>query len=53
LKTVEDINRKEKDDPDTHFCLSLVGILNSLPSEQNALAKIKIQQLLFDLKYNV
>ena len=45
-------NIDELDDPDTLFCKSLVSTLKSLPPRKNKQAKIKIQQLLFELEFD-
>ena len=42
---------KEEVDPDTHFCMELASRLRRLPPRQNALAKIRLQQVFFDLEY--
>jgi hypothetical protein len=39
-------------DEDMLFCQSLVPLLKKMPARQNRLAKIKINQLLFDLEFN-
>ena len=42
----------EENDEDSLYCRSLVSIMRELPKKQNRLAKIKINQLLFDLQYD-
>ena len=42
---------KKQDDPDDLFCRSLVATLKRLPQKKNQLAKLKMQQLLFDIEY--
>ena len=39
------------DDPDYLFCSSLVSRLKSLPQKKNRLARMKIEQLLFEIEY--
>ena len=39
-------------DGDSLFCRSIIPQLKELPDKQKQTAKIKIQQLLYDLKYN-
>lgn len=39
-------------DEDMLFCQSLVPLLKKMPARQNRLAKIKINQLLFDMEFN-
>jgi len=34
------------------FCKSLISTLDDLPPEQNMIARIRIQQVLFEIKYN-
>ena len=42
---------KEEVNPDTHFCMELASHLRRLSPRQNALAKIRLQQVVFDLEY--
>ena len=43
---------KENDnDPDDLFCCSLVATLKRLPQKKNQMAKLKIQELLFNIEY--
>ena len=42
---------KEEVNPNTHFCMELASHLRRLPPRQNALAKIRLQQVVFDLEY--
>ncbi len=42
---------KEKDDPDLLFCLSLVDTVKRLDGRKKSLAKMKIQQVLFELEF--
>ena len=44
-------NKENEVDPDTHFCMELASHLRRLPPRQNALAKIRLQQVVFDLEY--
>ena len=37
---------------DMWFCQSLAPLLKKMPARQNRLAKIKINQLLFDMEFN-
>ena len=39
------------DDPHKLFCLSLVKVLKELKPRKNALAKIEIQQVLFETQF--
>lgn len=39
-------------DPDERFLLSCLPILQRLPNKKNALARLKIQQLLFDIEFS-
>ena len=48
---VEDQVDVKLDDPNKLFCLSLVDELKSLNHQQNILARIKIQQVLYDIRY--
>lgn len=38
-------------DPDERFLLSCLPILQRLPTKKNALARLKIQQLLYDIEF--
>lgn len=38
-------------DPDERFLLSCLPIMKRLPNKKNALARLKIQQLLFDIEF--
>lgn len=40
-----------QNDPDERFLLSCLPILKRLPNKKNALARLKIQQLLFDIEF--
>ena len=52
VQTLQRVNRpKEAKDADELFCLSLVDSLKALPKQKNALAKIKIQQVLYELQF--
>ena len=42
---------ESEDDADTLFCRSIIPTLRSLTPRNNRLAKIKIQQFLFDLEF--
>ena len=59
VKTLQDMQEPSSksttagdDDEDMLFCKSLVPQLKKLPARQNRLAKIKINQLLFDMEFN-
>ena len=43
---------EEKESANSLFCKSLVSDLDALSPEENMLARIKIQQVLFDIKFN-
>ena len=43
--------RPQEEDDDRLFCLSLVKTLKKLNGKKNALAKLKIQQVLFDIQF--
>ncbi|CAB4001871.1 unnamed protein product [Paramuricea clavata] len=43
---------EDEDDEDLLYCRSLVPILRGMPNKKKRLAKIKINQLLFDIEYN-
>lgn len=51
IKTLENNNEKTKDD-DELFLLSLVPQMKRLTSKKNNLARIQMQQLLFDMEYS-
>ena len=42
---------RHDDDPDDLFCRSLVATLKRLPQKKNQMAKLQIQQLLYDMEY--
>lgn len=60
VKTLQDMQDPQSksstvgdDDEDIlFFCKSIVPLLQRMPARQNRLAKIKINQLLFAMKYN-
>lgn len=64
LNALNDINETTKnivarepkktleDDEDMHFCKSIVPTLRKLPPRKNKVAKLKIQQLLFELEFD-
>ncbi|XP_028396781.1 uncharacterized protein LOC114532138 [Dendronephthya gigantea] len=54
VKTLKDMQEPTVTDQDEDllFCKSLVPILKKMPARQNRLAKIKINQLLFDIEFN-
>ena len=61
LQTLNTVNQRNKDkdtkkdeekDADTLFCLSLVNTLKSLSAKKNALAKLKIQEVLFTIQFD-
>ena len=43
--------RPQEEEDDRLFCLSLVKTLKNLNGKKNALAKLKIQQVLFDIQF--
>ncbi len=43
----------ENNDPDFLFCKSLVPILQGLPPKKNRYAKIKMQELLYQIEFDV
>ena len=58
VKALGDLDKKEKNsvdpeeiDGDVSFCQSLVPILKSLTQRKNRQAKLKIQQVLYDLEF--
>ena len=44
-------SKRNDDDPDDLFCRSLVATLKRLPQKKTQMARLKIQQLLFDIEY--
>lgn len=59
VKTLQDMQEPSSksttigdNDEDMLFCKSLVPQLKKMPARQNRLAKIKINQLLFDMEFN-
>lgn len=44
--------RLRDNEPDVLFCLSLVDTLKKLDARKNAMAKMKIQQLLFEMEFD-
>ena len=44
-------SKRNDDDPDILFCLSLVATVKRLTQKKNQMAKLKSQQLLFDIEY--
>lgn len=40
------------DDPDERFLLSCLPALKRLPNKKNSLAKVKIQQILFEIEFD-
>ena len=50
MKKLEALDENDEDE-DSLFCRSLVPTLQRLTPRQNKLAKIKIQQLLFDIEF--
>ena len=59
VKTLQDIQEPSSksttigdNDKDMLFCKSLVLQLKKMPTRQNRLPKIKINQLLFDMEFN-
>lgn len=45
-------NVSTHNDPDERFLLSCLPILKRLPNKKNALARLKIQQLLFEIEFD-
>jgi hypothetical protein len=57
VKTLQDIQASTSKsstvgDDDILFCKSLVPVLKEMSARQNRLAKIKINQLLFEIEFN-
>ena len=60
ISTLQDVNNQIKevnqeakqDDSNSYFCKSLITTMEELTPEQNMLARIKIQQVLFEIKFN-
>eukprot|EP00795_Rhopilema_esculentum_P017397 gene17397-8996_t len=52
IESIQKKARPNDDDPDDLFCRSLVATLKRLPQKKNQMAKLKIQQLLFDIEYD-
>lgn len=48
----KNISQSYTNDPDERFLLSCLPILKRLSNKKNALARLKIQQLLFDVEFN-
>lgn len=44
--------QQSQNDPDERFLLSCLPILKRLPNKKNALARLKIQQLLYDIEFD-
>ncbi|XP_031624722.1 uncharacterized protein LOC116341663 [Contarinia nasturtii] len=44
--------RASNDDPDERFLLSCLPALKRLPNKKNSLAKVKIQQILFEIEFD-
>jgi len=42
----------KEDSPNLHFCNSLAPLMDDLSPEQIMIARIKIQQMLYEVKYN-
>ena len=42
----------DENNPNLLFCRSLVGLMDELTPQQNMLARIKIQQILYQVKFN-
>ncbi|XP_066925540.1 uncharacterized protein [Clytia hemisphaerica] len=51
LKKDDDDDELKERDGNHWFCMSLVDTLKALPPRKNALAKLKIQQTLFEIEY--
>ena len=60
ISTLQDVNNQIKgvnqeskqDDSNSYFCKSLITSMEELTPEQNMLARIKIQKVLFEIKFN-
>ena len=50
MKMVEK-NQKLEDDESTVFCMSLIPVLRDFNKKKLRLAKIRIQQLLYDIEF--
>ncbi|XP_055307070.1 uncharacterized protein LOC129571322 [Sitodiplosis mosellana] len=49
--TQTNTNTSNNNDPDERFLLSCLPILKRLPNKKNALARLRIQQLLFEIEF--
>jgi len=62
LKSINNVNQQmnqqqpqeqiKDEGPNMHFCKSLAPLLDKLSAEQNMLARIKIQQILYEIQFN-
>ena len=53
LQEIKGVNQESKqDDSNSYFCKSLITSMEELTAEQNMLARIKIQQVLFEIKFD-
>lgn len=51
-KIITQSQASSNNDPDERFLLSCLPILKRLPNKKNALARLKIQQLLFEIEFD-
>ena len=51
LQEVSKESNRNEESSNFSFCKSIVELLDGLNPEQNMMARIKIQQVLFDIKY--
>lgn len=51
-KIITQSQASSHNDPDERFLLSCLPILKRLPNKKNALARLKIQQLLFEIEFD-
>ena len=47
-----DSTESDENNPNLLFCRSLVGLMDELTPQQNMIARIKIQQILYQVKFN-
>lgn len=60
IKTLESMEKEkpsenvdnQNQDPDSLFCRSLIPILQGLPPQKNRLAKLRMQQLLYEIEFD-
>lgn len=51
-KVIAQAHTSSHNDPDERFLLSCLPILKRLPNKKNALARLRIQQLLFEIEFD-